>query len=148
MIENAATFAAVGFTLLAAHSFGDHWVQTNDQAMNKGRRDAEGRAYCRRHVYGLTATKVVALAALMIVTGVRVHPIAFVLALTVDAVSHYWCDRRFTLAKFTWSLRAIGKDGFHRAGDPKAAPCGTGAYALDQSFHHLFLFVSALIMSV
>lgn len=33
-------------------------------------------------------------------------------------------------------------------GDPSAAPVGTGAYALDQSWHIGWLLIAALVMSI
>jgi hypothetical protein len=45
-----------------------------------------------------------------------------------------------------------GKGEFYRLGAPRAGRddnphIGTGAYALDQSFHHLWLLVAALVIA-
>ena len=48
----AVTFAAVFASLYAAHSFGDHWVQTHHQACGKGAPTAAGRLACFGHVAG------------------------------------------------------------------------------------------------
>ena len=145
----AATFAAVFAALFAAHSVGDHWVQTHGQACTKGAPTAAGRLACLRHVATLTATKTAALAALALVTGLTLHPLAFLAGLTVDALSHYWADRRVTLAALA---ERLGKGDFYRLGTPRpgtadAPHLGTGAYALDQSWHIGFLFVAALIIA-
>ncbi|WP_329087944.1 DUF3307 domain-containing protein [Streptosporangium sp. NBC_01469] len=144
-----AVFAAVFVALFAAHSVGDHWVQTHHQACAKGAPTAAGRLACLRHVVTLTATKTAALAALALVTGLTLHPIALLAGLGVDALSHYWADRRMTLARLA---EALGKGGFYRLGAPRpgtddAPHLGTGAYALDQSWHIGFLFIAALIIA-
>jgi hypothetical protein len=150
-----ATFAATFAALYAAHSVGDHWVQTHGQACAKGGPGWAGRRACTAHVATLAATKALALAALVAVTGLALAPVAVAVALVIDAVSHYWADRAaphtdrpadqaVTLARLA---HALGKDGFYRFGDRAAAPCGTGAYALDQSWHHAWLFITALIIA-
>ncbi|GAT67824.1 hypothetical protein PS9374_03484 [Planomonospora sphaerica] len=144
-----AAFAAVFAALFAAHSVGDHWVQTHHQACAKGTPTAAGRLACLRHVATLTATKATALAALAAATGLTFSLLPLAFGLAVDALSHYWADRRTTLAALAG---AIGKRGFYELGAPRpgrddAPHLGTGAYALDQSFHHLFLFAAALIIT-
>lgn len=139
-----AVFAAVFAALYVAHEFGDHWVQTHAQACGKGGPGLRGRAFCAQHVVSLTITKLVALLAVDLVTGLDIHPAYIAVGLGVDAVSHFWADRRHTLAALA---KRLGKADFYHFGLPEAAPCGTGAYALDQSFHLLFLFIAALIMT-
>ncbi|MEV4457349.1 DUF3307 domain-containing protein [Microbispora sp. NPDC049633] len=148
-MSDAATFAAVFAALFAAHSFGDHWVQTHSQACRKGAPTAAGRLACLRHVATLTTTKAFTLAAVAAVTGIALTPLMVLLGLTVDAVSHYWADRRVTLARLA---DALGKGDFYRMGAPRpgtddAPHLGTGAYALDQSWHVAWLFVAALLIA-
>jgi hypothetical protein len=144
MIE-PGVFAAVWVALYVAHEVGDHWVQTHHQACGKGAPDRRGRILCARHVASLTLTKVVALVIVAAWTGLELAPLALVAGLSVDAVTHYWADRRATLRRLA---DAIGKAAFVRLGDPKEAPTGTGAYALDQSWHVGWLLVAALLVSV
>ena len=78
-----------------------------------------------------------------------VGAIGIVAGLGIDAVTHWWADRRSTLA---WLARVTGKGEFYRLGAPRAdhddnPHIGTGAYALDQSFHHLWLLVAALVIA-
>jgi hypothetical protein len=141
---SVAAFAAVFAALYAAHSFGDHWVQTRRQACSKGAPGRAGRIWCARHVITLTITKVAALLALAMVTGLDIAPGYVAAGLVVDGVSHYWADRRHTLAALADRL---GKGDFYQLGLAEAAPTGTGAYALDQSWHVAWLFVAALIMA-
>lgn len=140
----AAVFAAVLGALWVAHSVGDHWVQTHEQARAKGGPGWAGRRACAAHVATLAATKGVALAALVVVTGLPLALPAVLAGLAVDAASHYWADRRTTLTRLA---RLVGKGEFAALGDGAAAPAGTGAYALDQSWHVGWLFVTALIIA-
>ncbi|MGA4989829.1 DUF3307 domain-containing protein [Nonomuraea bangladeshensis] len=138
------TFPVIFCALYAAHQVGDHWVQTHAQACDKGQRTAAGRAACLMHVATLTATKLAALLALAFVTGLPLGSWQMCAGLAVDAVSHYWADRRWTLRDLA---ERVGKGDFYRYGLTEAAPCGTGAYALDQSWHVGWLFIAALIIS-
>lgn len=156
MTSTAATFAAVFATLYVAHSVGDHWVQTSCQAAAKGSPGWAGRWACTRHVIGLTATKAVLLAPVAIVLDLELSVLGLLLGFVVDAVTHWWADRRTTLARLA---QLVGKSEFYALGTPAhpaapataagrpAAHLGTGAYALDQSWHHLCLLVAALIIA-
>lgn len=149
----AVTFAAVFAALFAAHSVGDHWVQTHHQACAKGAPTTAGRIACARHVATLTAVKTAALTALALSTGLALSPWAAALGLAVDALSHYWADRSAYHAdrKHSVTLERLGqmfrKGGFYQLGDRLIAPTGTGAYALDQSWHVGWLFITALIIA-
>ncbi|MGC5012989.1 transcriptional regulator [Streptosporangium sp. DT93] len=134
-------FAAVFIALFAAHSVGDIWVQTHHQALTKGAPGRAGRWACAKHVATLTLTKAVAIGAVMLATGLRLDGAWLCAGLLVDAASHYWADRRTTLARLA---ERIGKGDFYRLG---ADHLGSGAHALDQAWHHLWLFVAALIIA-
>ncbi|WP_019630207.1 DUF3307 domain-containing protein [Actinomadura atramentaria] len=138
-------FAAVFAVLYAAHEVGDHWVQRGREALGKGATGWTGRLLCARHVVGLTVVKVVALAFAALVLALPLNVWTVTAGLLVDALSHYWADRRATLLKLA---DKVGKAEFARLGDGGAAPAGTGAYALDQSWHIGWLFVAALIASL
>ncbi|MFB1046300.1 transcriptional regulator [Streptomyces chrestomyceticus] len=146
---HAATFAAVFIALYVAHSVGDHWVQTSRQSADKGRPGWAGRLAVSRHVATLTLTKLAVLAPAAALLGLHVSTLGLVAGLAVDAASHWWADRRTTLA---WLARVTGLGEFYRLGAPRAGRddnphIGTGAYALDQSFHHLWLLIAALIIA-
>ncbi|MEU9149379.1 transcriptional regulator [Streptomyces sp. NPDC048417] len=145
----AATFAAVFIALYVAHSVGDHWVQTSHQSATKGRPGWVGRLADARHVATLTLTKLAVLIPAAALLGLHLSVPAVVAGLAVDAASHWWADRRTTLARLA---ALLGKGEFYRLGAPRAGRddnphIGTGAYALDQSFHHLWLLVAALIVA-
>ncbi|MEV7500623.1 DUF3307 domain-containing protein [Streptomyces sp. NPDC093018] len=148
-MTNAAAFAAVFVALFVAHSVGDHWVQTSHQSMTKGRPGWVGRLADARHVATLTLTKLTFLLVTSWSLGLRLSVLGVAAGLTVDAVTHWWADRRTTLARLA---EALGLGGFYRLGAPRAGhddnpSLGTGAYALDQSFHHLWLLVAALVIA-
>ncbi|MFG1839120.1 DUF3307 domain-containing protein [Micromonospora sp. NPDC049175] len=144
------TFAAVFVALYAAHQVADHWIQTQHQADHKGRAGWIGQWNCAKHVVTYGATQLVALALLAAVTGWQPALAPMVLGMAVNLASHYIADRRTPL--FRLAL-ATGSAVFWKLGTPRAdrddnPSLGTGAYALDQSWHIGWLFVAALIISV
>lgn len=144
----AAYFAAVFAALYAAHQVADHWIQTDHQAGHKGAAGWPGRIACAAHVATYTITALVALVAVTLTTGMHLSPARVALALAISAGTHYIADRRTPLAKIaklTGSARFYGF-GTPQPGDQGGRPClGTGAYALDQSWHIGWLFVAALV---
>lgn len=139
---DASTFATVFISMYAAHQVGDHWLQRSAEARGKSARTWRGRLLCARHVAVLTGTKLVALLAATAVVDLHLSPLAVVLGLAVDALSHYIADRRTPLE---FLARLLDKGEFWHLGDGRVAPAGTGAYALDQSWHIGWLFITALI---
>lgn len=146
----AVTFAATLPTLLIAHNVADHWVQTSHQAGMKGQAGWAGRTACASHVATYTAVTTGSVGLVWGLLGLAISPLGFVLGQLVSAVTHYWADRRSTLAR----LAVLVRNGeFYRLGAPRADKddnphLGTGAYALDQSWHWLWLFVAALITAL
>ncbi|WP_067475276.1 hypothetical protein [Actinomadura hibisca] len=153
MTGSAVVFAAVFVALYAGHEVGDYWLQTHHQACGKGAPGWAGRVLCARHVVALTAAKLAALTLAVLVLALPLNPYATAVALLVDAVSHYWADRRTTVAKLAALLgRTVvpGKGEFVALGAPRPGrddnpTLGTGAAALDQSWHKVWLFIAALI---
>lgn len=153
----AATFAALYIALYIGHLVGDHWVQTSCQAERKGLRGWAGRFACLRHVLGLTLTKVLVLVPVALLLDLRFSGAGLVLGTVLDAGSHYWADRRTTLARLAVLL---GKGEFYSLGTPAhpkhpvtagggyAPTMGTGAYAMDQSWHVAWLGAAALVITV
>ncbi|MBC2869823.1 transcriptional regulator [Streptomyces mexicanus] len=152
----AAVFAAVFAALYVAHSVGDHWVQSSCQAATKGLPGWTGRLACGRHVLGLTLTKGLVLAPVVLVLDLPVTTLGLVLGLGIDAATHYWADRRTTLKRLA---DRCGQTAFYSLGTPAhaehpvtakgeyAPTIGTGAYALDQSWHVLWLGVAAVLIA-
>jgi len=168
-LAGAATFSVAAITLYLAHHVGDYWVQTDHQSAHKGDPDrtGKGRLACFMHVLTYVVTQMVFLSVAILITGLPMSFLGVNLALLVSGATHYWADRRWTLA---WLASLIpGKMTFYRMGTPRKlklvaraatedgetgwAPLdqptlGTGAWALDQSFHLLFsVFVPALILA-
>lgn len=148
-----ATFAAVFIAWWVGHSVADHWVQTSCQSRDKGRRDRQGVAACLRHVVGLQLTKALTLAVVWLALGLDLNPGWVALAWFLDGASHYWADRRFTLAALADKLGKtefydLGSDTLHAGDTPNGCHVGTGKYVLDQSWHHAWLFVFALVACI
>jgi len=142
----AATFAVVFAALGAGHQAGDYWVQTHRQALAKGGPGWAGRRACAAHVatYTLTLAACLALAAWRLSVPLSGAQVAAGLA--VSAVTHYAADRRRPLERLAEVLGASvvpGKARFYAAGDGLA----TGAAYLDQAWHWMWLFVSALVIA-
>lgn len=149
MTDHSSTFAAAFAALFAAHQFADHWVQTSRQSARKGLPGWPGRRACAAHVAWYTAAAALAVVAMTTSTGGTIPVSRTVAGLAVSGVSHYWIDRRTTLAILA---EAVGKGEFYRFGAPRKGHddnpgIGTGAYALDSSAHVLMLFVAALVMA-
>jgi Protein of unknown function (DUF3307) len=164
-MTTTATFAAVLGTLYVAHQIGDHWMQTHHQALTKGTPGWPGRLACARHVATYTATAVVMLAVVALLLPMPLTVAGVAAGQAVSAVTHYWADRRTTLRAFA---TLVGKGGFYQLGAPRPdlpevpdrggpigatvphdnPSLGTGAYALDQSFHVFWLWVAALVTTL
>ncbi|GAB1695160.1 DUF3307 domain-containing protein [Krasilnikovia sp. M28-CT-15] len=149
MTAQLAAAAAVFAALFAAHHVADHWIQTDHQAAHKGLPGWVGARSCLAHVATYTLTALVALLALAVTTGWRPAPALLTAGLTVSAITHYAADRRSLLF---WLAQRTGSRAFWTLGAPRPdrddKPClGTGAYALDQSWHVGWLYVAALIIA-
>jgi hypothetical protein len=147
-VGRLALVAAVTATLYAAHQVADHWVQTQRQADCKGRPGWPGRIACAGHVASYTLTGLVALALLAGVTGWRPEAWPLVAGMAINAATHYIADRRTPLR---WLADHTGSARFYALGTPRAGrddnpTLGTGAYALDQSWHIGWIWVSALVI--
>ncbi|MEV0237542.1 transcriptional regulator [Nonomuraea sp. NPDC050786] len=155
-------FAVYFAAWFAGHYFADHWVQNHRQAMTKGDPAAAGRSACMRHVLTLTATLAGFGLLAELATGIRPPWYAVLAGLAWNAVTHYWADRaafhpgkdgrKVTLERIADALRKtdfwnLGKGTVKADGSP-APTLGTGAYALDQSFHVAMVFLAALLVQV
>ena len=168
----AATFAALAVALLVAHQVADHWVQTSHQAAHKGRPGWKGRRACAAHVASYTATTTAAVVILVLALDLPVTWTGVLAGQLVSAVTHYWADRRVTLQRLAQQLQ-LG--GFYRLGAPRPVrvavvdehghaahdaddtpvtvpadtpTLGTGAYALDQSWHWAWLGAAAMVTAL
>lgn len=143
-------FAVVLPALLVAHGVADHWFQASRQAACKGLPGWPGRRACAAHVATYTAVTAGVVALVWGVFSLPITPLGFVAGQLVSALTHYWADRRSPLR---WLARRTGRAGFYALGAPRPGrddnpSLGTGAYALDQSFHAGWLLVAALITAV
>lgn len=140
---------ALALPLIAAHNLADHPLQSSAWAAAKGGCGHEGRLACAKHVAVVVALQAVAVGVVVALTGTAVSFLAVTAGLVLTAWSHYWFDRRTTAAGL---YEAIGKSEFARLGTPRpgrdeAPHLGTGAYRMDQDWHHLWLAISALVIA-
>lgn len=147
-----AAFACVFIALYVGHHVADHWVQTGWQALNKSSLTWTGRRACASHVASLTATKALFLLVTAAVVDLHLSLGWTAGAFLVDAVSHYWADRRRHLKKLA---RAVGKGGYwthctvlrHSSTGAADTGPGTGAFHLDQSWHFFWIGASSLFIA-
>lgn len=163
MKYRAAHFAAVYALLRAAADYADHWGQSDFDAQAKGATDAApvtythedtgevstvgthgGRRACARHVIQYTATQGLVLVAGSRLLGIRLHPAAVAAALAVSGVTHYAADRRVPNGLLHRLAKAGGKERFYKLADFGM----NGAYCLDQSWHHSWETLAALVATV
>ncbi|MCE7081196.1 hypothetical protein [Streptomyces sp. ST2-7A] len=143
MSSRLARFAAVHAALTASHELADHWVQTDDDANDKGLDGAAGRAACLRHVATYTATQAAALLALRRLDP-GLTPARITAALTISAVTHYAADRQGGRWRdpnprgVARLAHTIGKSGWLTR-DPHAP------YLMDQSWHKTWLGIAAAV---
>lgn len=173
-----ATAALVGFGFLVAHNVADHWVQTSWEAANKGRKDSTGRAACLSHVVTYTLTSTIFVCVLYLIFHLPISWYGVLAGQAISAISHYWADRRFTLEKLCgWlgkadfyklgqprkvtahhvvrlsgeqatALRPYTDKDTHGEISWDNPSLGTGAYALDQSWHWFWIFVATIVTVV
>ena len=145
----AVTFAAAFVALYVGHQLGDQWVQTHHQATHKHLTGWAGRINCALHVVTLTATKAFTVAVTAVVVGLPLSWPWATGAFLIDAGSHYWADRRTTLAGLAERIR---KGAYYRLGTPREGrddpiTLGTGSYHLDQAWHEGWLWITALLIA-
>ena len=149
-MAHAVSFAVLLPALLVAHNVADHWVQTSHQACNKGRAGWAGWVACARHVATYTVVTTLAVLAVWQLFALPLTLAGVVAGQVVSAVTHYWADRRCTLARLA---RLTGNAEFYALGAPRPGrddnpSLGTGAYALDQAWHWLWLLVAAAVTAL
>ncbi len=140
-VASAAVAAAAFVALYAGHQLGDHVIQSDADAANKGAPTGDrvaagvhpwaGWGACLRHVASYSAAQAAALALTWLVAPLTVAGV--VAGLLVSASSHAVIDRRWIVR------RLIDLKGCHRW---REAP-----YLLDQSLHMGALLVAAVAVA-
>lgn len=135
---SAAARTAVAYAAFrtAAH-VADHWIQTSHQAAHKADAGAAGHKAMAGHIASYAGAQAAALVAVNALTGAGMKPSRIAAAILVSGATHWFIDRRWPVRKLA---EATGKEGFHGLGGPLG-----GAYALDQSAHHLFEGIASVI---
>ncbi|MFI6240583.1 hypothetical protein ACIBEF_11955 [Micromonospora sp. NPDC050795] len=95
------------------------------------------------------ATQLVVLALVALVTELTISPAGLAVGMAVNLVTHFIADRR---APLRWLADRTGSGRFWQLGTPRAdrddnQSLGTGAYALDQSWHYAWLLVAAILIT-
>ncbi|MFI7359760.1 hypothetical protein ACIBTP_38240 [Streptomyces avidinii] len=162
MNHRAATFAAAYALLRAAADHADHWGQSDFDSQAKGATDAApvtyehedgtvttigtdgGRRACLHHVIQYTTTQGLVLVAGTRALGIRLHPAALAAALVVSGATHFAADRRVPQGLLQRLAEATGKKNFFNLADFGM----NGRYCLDQSWHHSWETLAALVATV
>lgn len=162
MNHRPARFAAAYALLRAAADYADHWGQSDFAAQAKGATDDApveythqngkvtvvgthgGRRACASHVLQYTATQGLVLVAGSRALGIRLHPAAVAGALALSGITHFAADRRVPNGLLHRLAKATGKERFYKLSDFGM----NGSYCLDQSFHHSWETLAALIATV
>ncbi|GGY71638.1 hypothetical protein GCM10010363_61320 [Streptomyces omiyaensis] len=97
----------------------------------------------RENVLQYTATQGLVLVAGTRVLGIRLHPAAVAAALVVSGATHFAADRRVPQGLLQRLAKATGKERFYKLSDSGM----NGSYCLDQSWHHSWETLAALIAS-
>lgn len=151
-----AVVASTAFgALYAGHYLGDQWVQTAGQACKKsldrpGAKTLEAHWHCAKHVFTYTLGGLALYLMASAWLDLPVRPGWVAAGLAVNAVSHYIVDLRTPLM---WMAKKIGRYGYieHcqvvRPTGPERVGPGTGAFHLDQAWHFIWIFLSALLIA-
>jgi hypothetical protein len=150
MDPRLARFLVASVALNAAHEVADHWLQTSNQACNKGERGWRGRRACAGHVASYTALQAVAMVGAAKWLGVPLSGHWTAVALGMSATTHYFADRRTPLIKLA---RRLGRGGYldhvvvvrEPGAEPETIGPGTGSFHLDQAWHYGWIFAAALV---
>lgn len=154
-LVRAAVSATAFAALYAGHYLGDQWAQTAAQACKKsldrpGARTAEAHWHCFKHVFTYTLGGLALFLLAAVWLGLPVRPGWLAAGLAVNAISHYIVDLRTPLF---WLAKKVGRMGYiehcqvvRPTGAEKVGP-GTGSFHLDQAWHFIWIFFSALLIA-
>lgn len=138
MTATALTFADVWIGMWVAHQVGDRVLQTDDQAVRKGK--PGGWVFCARHVASYTAATSVLTAVLWFVLGLSISPVGFIAGQLVSAATHFWADLRTTLHRLVVRVTPWNRNYYENVPG--------GAEHIDQTWHYFWLFIAALLTAV
>lgn len=171
MTDPLSVFTASAIAFYAAHHVGDYWVQTDHQARHKGDAGWSGRRNCAAHVFTYVVTQSAMLAVVSAFFNLHLSFWHVHAALAISGITHWMADRREHGLMFWLARRLPGKANFLKLGAPRGEyeiyakstisdeprgpisldnpSLGTGAWALDQSWHIFWgVFVAALVVAI
>lgn len=140
-VRALALFGALTALFGEFHPFCDQFLQSSDDAKQKGEPGRDGARACVRHVRSYTLAQTAAAVAMTRAFGYRL-PVGAQLALVgITGATHYLIDRRTPLITFLRWHR-VGKAGYldhatvqRRPGVVDTAGPGTALMELDQAAH-------------
>ncbi|WP_405759506.1 DUF3307 domain-containing protein [Streptomyces sp. NBC_01420] len=144
----AARAAAAHAALTAAHYLGDYVVQTDSDAVDKGKPGPTGRAACARHCLTYTVTQAAALYAAHRLLHLRLHPGRAAAGLALSGLTHYvidrcadhWPDDSPAAPALVRAAHAAGKSTWLTR-DPSAGPL------IDQALHKGAIALAAALIA-
>lgn len=151
-VVSSLIFSVTYALLSVGHHIGDHWIQRGIDACRKQLPGRIGALHCGVHVATVTATKALILIPGLLLLGLPVSWAGVILALVVDAASHYLVDRGRPLramataagkAEYVERVTVIRTPG----GQAETTGPGTGAYELDQAWHRGWVLIAAMIIA-
>jgi hypothetical protein len=154
-LVRAATTGVAFAALYAGHYLGDQWIQTAAQACKKSldRPDAktlEAHWHCAKHVFNYTLSGLLMFLGAAAWLNLPVRPGWLAAGIALNAITHYVVDLRSPLM---WMAKKVGRMGYveHcqvvRPTGPERVGPGTGAFHLDQAWHFIWIFFSALLIA-
>lgn len=139
MHADPTTAALMLGVLLASHFLADFPLQSDHQATHKHLGSWPGRRACAAHAGTHAGVQLAALLGVAAVTGIELAPIPLVLGVGLNAATHYWIDRRFTLRGLVVASEPlVGKLAFYDNG---------GAFHIDMAAHLALIVPAALIIA-
>jgi len=144
----ALTIALAFAALLAAHYFGDHWLQTGGQALKKALGQPNGRTadavwHCAKHVATYCALGLGLFLLVAAQVNLPLRPGWIAAGMVLHAGTHFLADLRTPLR---WAAGKVGLTEYiehcnvaRGAGVHEVGP-GTALFHLDQSWHILCIF--------
>lgn len=137
MTSTAARTAVAYAAFRTAAAVGDHLFQTSHQALHKADEGLPGHRAVAGHVASYAGTQALSLAAANRLLDLGLKPSRIAAAVAFSAATHWFIDRRWPVRRLA---DAMGKGEFYELGGPLG-----GAYVMDQSIHHAFEAVAAVI---
>ncbi|MEX5634963.1 DUF3307 domain-containing protein [Parafrankia sp. FMc2] len=145
MPDRTSAFAPLFVAAYIGHQFGDHVIQTDDQAGGKQKPGSSGWAANLRHVASYHAAVAVTVATTVRVTRAPVSGRGLLAGLALSAGSHALIDRGWLPERIMAATGSPGWAAMTIKTDPDGAPWRPGVNRADQALHVGCLWAGALL---